>query len=265
MQRTLKIYYWLKKPNSFRRRGLIMKSTSVMYQAVLSRLEWRNSSIFATKFVAMFVVLGILTYFLSQMGIVMHLAVMTAKNMLMIPIASIFGSGIIVLMMIFWMTTREARLVEKMVSNKEQIDFTKAQLPDCDNFAKSLFVGHFRKFSSAEHNHWSDEAKSSLEGYLEDMIFRGPRAIEFFENLLPILGLIGTALGIAEATLSKASGASMFVGVGNAIGTTVIALYCKLFLSTLNQMVFAERRTLLKTTLVIFRIAQKGGAHGTEK
>ena len=242
-----------------------MKTANLVIQSVTKRLEWSNSTIFAVKYMATFVVLGILTYFLSQMSIVVHLATITLTNMLMIPIGSIFSVGLIVLMLIFISTTREARLVEKMVANKEQIDFTKAQLPDCGKFTKSTFVSHFRKFSSAEHNHWSDEAKSSLEGYLEDMIFRGPRAIEFFENLLPILGLIGTALGIAEATLSKASGASMFVGIGNAIGTTVIALFCKLFLSTLNQLVFAERRSLLKTVLVIFRIAQKGGAHVAEK
>ena len=145
------------------------------------------------------------------------------------------------------------------------LDFSKSQLPECDTFAKSLFVNHFRKFATAETNHWSDEAKTSLEGYLEDMIFKGPRAVESYYNKLPILGLLGTTLGIADATLAKAAGASMFVGVGNAIGTTAIALYCLLFLSTLNQIVFAERSSLLKTVLVIFRIAQKGGDHGKEK
>jgi biopolymer transport protein ExbB/TolQ len=247
------------------RRSHVMEKQETLIEKVRYGKGFKRSTMFTIQYLTAFALLGCLSLTLSMENIIEHLFLMTIGNPLMIPIVMITVIGIVMSISTFIVTVKEARVVEKMVANQDEINLSATKLPVKDIFNGSLFVKHFRKFSTSEKQHWSDEVKANLEGYLEEMIFKGPKLLTFFETILPILGLLGTAMGLASATLSKSSNASMFVGVGNAIGTTVFALLGKLCISTLNRLVISERNSLLKTVLVIFRIAQKGGGENGRK
>lgn len=220
------------------------------------RKEVSQSAIFTMKYWTILMVLFCSSFLLGKMAIVQHLAFIALKNWLMFPIVLLSIIGIIGSILLSINTSREAKLVEKMVVDQDGIDFSRVEIPAKKYFAKSLFVKHFRKFATSEHSDWSDEVKSSLEGYLEERTFQGTKILGNLEDLLPLLGLLGTALGLAEATLSKAGGVSMFAGVGNAIGTTVFAIWARVVISTLTQAIISEKNIQLKTVLVLFRIAE---------
>lgn len=217
----------------------------------------RRKTVFVATYLMVLTAFFGLTFLLFKMPIVSHLALTASRNTLMIPIVLIFLICLVMSLVTFANTLKESSVVEDLVENQSKVDLLKTDLPTEKAYVDSLFINHFRKFSTAENNHWSEEAKSSLESYMEEMIFRGPNWIKFLENMLPILGLVGTALGLAETCIDKAASASMFAGIANAIGTTVFALYGKLTISSLNQTVISERNSLLKTALVIFRITEK--------
>lgn len=231
-----------------------MKLTGVLRRPALP--EVRQSTIFAWKFFTVLMVLCYLDYLLLQMPIMKHLISVTKTNPLLIPIVGIAVAGVVGSILVAINTFKEARIVEILVANQGSVDFLKSKLPAGEKFKNSLFVKHFRKFSTSERNHWPDEAKGNLESYLENMIMKSIDLLSSTQIVLPLLGLLGTALGISEATLGKGNNAAMFVGVGNAIGTTAIAVVGNLNIFALNYILKSERDSLLETVLVIFRIAQ---------
>jgi len=229
----------------------------MMIAEVLTKKVNNPAAGFIANYVVIILGYSALTFLLFRMPIVSRLALSVVNNALMIPIILIFFIGLAISIVIFITTIKESKVVSALVADQQLVSGIKATLPLGKEMDNSLFIRHFRKFSTAENLDWSEEAKASLEGYLEEIVFKAPRQVDFFAEILPLFGLLGTALGLAQACIGKDSNAAMFVGVANAIGTTVFALYGKLIISSLNETVISERRSLLKTVLVIFRIANR--------
>ncbi len=214
-------------------------------------------SYFMIVFLLLFVLMAAAFAFFLNLDIARLLIFSTEQNPLMWVIYTLIGIGIIIALVAFWQTLKEQAVIAALIAYRNEIDKEKGRLPLAEFRQRSVLVDHFQRFYTAKKSQLSERSKINLEKYLAEIFLGVTFKLEFIQEILLLLGLLGTAYGLAGACLNKADASSMFGNIAIAIGTTVVAICGKLIISTLNHLLLSERRLQLKSFLVILGLEAK--------